>query len=210
MGEVWCVDEDWYEGDASSFDAWTSIVHMLAVTILGDPRSQQNLAESCKHLLSRPIQSVDMACVFLWDALAAVSVCPEETFLKRRKLRRLVRFRLRTIKEFAVYSRQFCNGKVALLEAELAALSENNDGAILLYDSAIALSASANVLLDEAIATERAARFLKRTGRHDESFAYLNKAIAAYDRYGALAKTEKLSREVLLLLSKTENGDTSD
>lgn len=204
MGKVWYVEEEGlYERDERSFDAWTSFVHFLAVTILGDPRSQQDVAETCKHLLNRPIHGADMACTFLWDALAAVSVLPEQNVWTRRKLRRVVRRRLKSIKMFTVYSREFCHGKACLLEAELAALSPTgHHRAILSYDSAIALSASANLFLDEAIATERAGRFLAKIGRDSEATEYINQAITAYERYGAVAKTEQLS-QVLSLTTKT-------
>lgn len=200
MGREWFVEEEFYEGPEKTFDVWTNFVHLMIVTVLGDPRSQQEVAERCKYLLKRPIYGPDLASAYLWDALAAVSVYPTEKFLTRRKLRRLIRFRLRAIKSFTFYSRNFTHGKADLLKAELASLSNSDHHAtVLLYEASIALSASANLLLDEGIAAERAGRFLVRSGQDSESVGYFDRAIGAYERYGARAKTEKLSREVSLL-----------
>jgi histidine kinase len=96
--------------------------------------------------------------------------------------------------------------KVCLLEAEVAALQHRVDEALSKYICAAALAHQAKRTYVEALANERAGRFLlelQRAEDHDDAAArnYITAAHDCYKRWAAHAKVKKLEAEFRFLRS---------
>lgn len=87
-------------------------------------------------------------------------------------------------------------GKHYLLEAELAVLHGNVTDAHRLYVAAISTSQKAKLIMQTAIANERAARFLWGLGDHSRAAELFREAIVWYKKWGAVLKVSHLESEV--------------
>jgi histidine kinase len=85
--------------------------------------------------------------------------------------------------------------RLALVQAELAALHGQQAEAIELYDRAIRLAQEHGFLNQEALANELAARFHWSYKRRTVARAYILDATNAYQRWGAVAKLKVLRRQ---------------
>lgn len=85
--------------------------------------------------------------------------------------------------------------KAALLRAELARLTQNNETAIVEYEKAIALSGESECHPVNGLACEMAGRFAKATGWNTAAEGYFRNAFAAWRRWGATAKMRHLERQ---------------
>jgi histidine kinase len=90
--------------------------------------------------------------------------------------------------------------KVFLLEAEIAALTNLVDKALIKYECCIAVAHKANTTYVEAMANERAARLLLELHRDHDSHDFMKAAFNCYHRWGACAKTKKMQAEFSFLL----------
>ncbi|WP_437522040.1 AAA family ATPase [Sorangium sp. So ce726] len=84
--------------------------------------------------------------------------------------------------------------KHALVRAEMARLRGHEPEAIRLYEQAIASAREGGFVQHEAIACELAAGFYRAGGLTTPADAYLQKARAAYFRWGAHAKVEQIDQ----------------
>ncbi|UQA54737.1 AAA family ATPase [Polyangium aurulentum] len=82
-----------------------------------------------------------------------------------------------------------------LVQAEAARVAGNHLDADDLYDQAIAKARDGGFTHHEALANELAGRALLARGRHHLAPIYLRAAYAAYARWGAVAKAERLAQE---------------
>ena len=94
--------------------------------------------------------------------------------------------------------------KLALVAAERAALAGDLAAALAEYDRAIAGARAAGFVSHEALACELAARFHARRGHAQIARLLLHEALAAYRRWGATRKLQRLRQDHEALL-----GDTS-
>lgn len=95
-----------------------------------------------------------------------------------------------------------------LMEAELLRLDQQHDAAMLRYDAAIDAAQASSFLRDEAMACERAARYLLSRDRKRSAEGYLNTAYRLYERWGAKRKVQQLLQEFpeLHQLTPTQPG----
>ncbi|WP_437275187.1 AAA family ATPase [Sorangium sp. So ce375] len=84
--------------------------------------------------------------------------------------------------------------KHALVRAEIARLLGHEPEAIRLYEQAISSAQEGGFVQHEAIACELAARFYRDRGLSTPADAYLQRARAAYFRWGAHAKVDQLDQ----------------
>lgn len=95
-----------------------------------------------------------------------------------------------------------------LVEAELARVEGRNQEAREFYDQAIDVANRYEYLNDEALAYELAGNFYLGLGRSKLAMFYLNEALYAYQRWGAIAKVKDLEERYPQLLIK--QGQTSN
>ncbi|XXX73144.1 AAA family ATPase [Sorangium sp. So ce134] len=92
--------------------------------------------------------------------------------------------------------------KHALIRAEIARLRGQEGEAIRLYEHAISSAREHGFVQHEAIACELAAAFYRARGLSCPADAYLQKARAAYFRWGAHAKVEQLDQRYPFLVER--------
>lgn len=174
--------------------AWTThLLQLMVAVVLGNGAEQWKAALTAEHFLKRPIFGADSACLLLWDALATISSIHEGNGMVRRRLQvKRVRERLKRLQSFPATARRFWLGKALLIEAELAALSKQEQKAVAFFERSIKATSKANLLLEEAIATERFGRFMARSGRKQDAKSHLQKASELFERHGSLAKVRQL------------------
>ncbi|GKY99646.1 hypothetical protein MPSEU_000918600 [Mayamaea pseudoterrestris] len=119
--------------------------------------------------------------------------------VKARKNKRFARKVLVKFKSmYTLNSPQNCLGMQFLLEAELAALSKNDDKARLSFAAAIAMAEANQLLYLRGLVYERAGRHLFALGERKEAFNLFVKAIEAYSHWGASRKVQMLELQLEL------------
>ena len=82
--------------------------------------------------------------------------------------------------------------RAALVGAEVARIEGRELDAEWLYETAISSANAADMVHNEALANELAARFYLARGIEIAGYAYLRNARNCYDRWGAVAKVNQL------------------
>lgn len=82
-----------------------------------------------------------------------------------------------------------------MLEAELAVVKGDKISAFSKYTSAVALSREAGMLMQMALANERAARYCLSIGDKENGYPFLKEAFESYREWGGELKLDSLSRE---------------
>ncbi|MCC7538143.1 MAG: serine/threonine-protein kinase PknK [Deltaproteobacteria bacterium] len=100
---------------------------------------------------------------------------------------------LRTWQRFAPANHDH---RVHLVDAEIARVSGRRDAALEHYDAAASSAGTHGFVHEEALAHELAGRLHRSSGDHDRARARLLQACAAYDRWGATAKSAQLRDEL--------------
>ncbi|NUP04532.1 MAG: AAA family ATPase [Polyangiaceae bacterium] len=124
----------------------------------------------------------------LWHGLAAAKCCAstcserERAALSSTLARGIQRFRYLTDG-----CRQNFGHKLRLLEAEQRRIQGATDDAVVAYDEAIAQARHEGFLHVEALAAQFCAELQRETGRDRSADVYLDMALDAYRRWGALA-----------------------
>lgn len=89
-------------------------------------------------------------------------------------------------------------GKQLLVEAELAAVLNKRQKAYSMYYMAIIQSRDSGILMQEALANERAGRFCASIGDKEKAANFLNEALRLYKAWGGTAKYDHLEAEIQL------------
>jgi predicted ATPase/signal transduction histidine kinase/CheY-like chemotaxis protein len=93
--------------------------------------------------------------------------------------------------------------KYLLVEAEIARISGKNFEAIELYDQAIEAAIKSELIQNEALANELAAKFWLEKGKAEFAQLYLKKAHYGYQQWGATRKVADLEDKYPQLLAQT-------
>lgn len=128
----------------------------------------------------------------LYRTLSAIELARSASGEARTKLLERIRSEVQTLERWAQAAPENHAHRLALVQAELAALEERQAEAIELYDRAIQLAQKHGFMNQEALANELAARFHWAKKRTTVARAYLADATAAYSRWGADAKVRAL------------------
>lgn len=131
-----------------------------------------------------------------WLHEGLVCVTLSTSAQKRRRLG-VARRNLRNLKTLASHSKHNYLNKAMILEGEINAQTGRFHRAIELFDDAIDLGRQEELWHEVGLACERAAAALNDRGRLVESSTYLEKAVSAYERWGAAAKATDTKRRLL-------------
>lgn len=192
---------------------WMKFLRLVLSLIFQDVPASIRASASCDaHAAVGGVHALRM--LYL-RSLAALSCCrgqlPDGSSSRRRRrtVLRGVRRRLKELRRHAPSALHFLLGKLYLLEAEMAAWRGDPRRASMLYMSAVSVSARQGDLLDEALATERAANFYLGRGEMQQAQNYLGDAIKLYERWGAIPKVTMLKDQVQTLQSLVIREETS-
>lgn len=100
---------------------------------------------------------------------------------------------LSKLRRYARHCPQNFQGKVFLVEAELAASAGDMDCALVKYRNCIERSKSQGLIHEEALANERAAYALRDCGRMEEARQFFGQARSRYASWGARTKVYQFS-----------------
>jgi hypothetical protein len=101
-----------------------------------------------------------------------------------------------TLKKWADHSPYNCLEKLLLVQAELASAQNQNSRASTKYILAIAMSKESNLLMNQALSNERAARHFQDMGDTDAAKPFFVEALRCYEEWGGTAKVVRLFAEV--------------
>jgi hypothetical protein len=183
-----------FDSEHTYHGSWIHFQRCIVAYIFGD--FETAVIEGSKAKISKafPYQTVDLACMILFDGLASLGLC-QQPGCHRRHFIATAKRHIRVIEKISYGSPEYCLGKVFLLKAELSMTTRNFDKAHSEYISAIALSSKGGLLMEEAIANERAGRCMQMLG-DSRSFGFFNEALELYERWGAKAKARRLRAEI--------------
>jgi hypothetical protein len=101
---------------------------------------------------------------------------------------------IRKLKNYARTAPTVLTGRIALLEAEVAAAKRHHDLALEKFEIAIAVAQRNGIVSDHAMACERASVFMTRCGRLNEAAQYLSEALDLYAAWGCDLKVQKIKK----------------
>jgi histidine kinase len=189
-----------FESDHVYAGCWIHFQRCIVTYIFGDFETAVIEGSKAKSCVASPYQTVDLACMLLFDGLASLGLC-QQPGRHRRHLITTAKRHISVIEKISCGAPEYCLGKVFLLRAELSVTTRKFDKAHSEYISAIALSSKGGLLMEEAIANERAGRCMQILG-DSRSTAFLNEALELYEKWGAKAKACRLRTEILDASSK--------
>jgi hypothetical protein len=135
--------------------------------------------------------------ISLIEGMTLLAVCNQRPRNVRKKHLSVVKGNIKQLKKEALLNPRDIVGKQFLLEAELAAVRGKHDCAQQKYICAVAVASDNGIVLDHAIACERAGRYMMMSMRDEESAnEYFRKAHASYREWGAYCKVEQLEKEM--------------
>lgn len=185
------VLDAWRKTDETVY-LWSHFYKLVLCYVFGDYAKADKVAQICQPIADYPFGAVDNALVVLMDALTALA---QE---KQQKARRIAfaEKRLKRLQGWSLHSPLNFLGAKFLVEAEIAALSNDHGVAFQAYTCAIALSRESGFIFQTALSAERACKYF--LGRNDATAAkpFFEKALAHYDLWGAKAKVDHLTNEL--------------
>eukprot|EP00980_Cylindrotheca_fusiformis_P019617 scaffold6817_cov114-Cylindrotheca_fusiformis.AAC.2 len=163
-------------------------------------------AESClksAELVYENVISILSAFARMYHALVLLANAKKSDWRRIRKVRR----HLKVMRGWSKSCPENFLGKQFLVEAELAAVLKKTREAQSKYYLAIIQSRDSGILMQEALANERAGKFCASIGEKQKAMKHLNEALRLYKAWGATAKCEHLEAEMRLrILCLTGDG----
>jgi len=142
------------------------------------------------------MESIDMTSYSLCDSLAKVAHFKESGRRNRRLVAQARRYG-KVLNRIARTAKDFCLGKHALLQAELASLSpRKKEAATRNFLFAISYAEARNNRFDAAIAHETYGRYLEMCGDLSLSLEHLRRAYSFYHDWNVYRKSEALQAEI--------------
>jgi predicted ATPase len=133
----------------------------------------------------------------LHEGLAAVTLCSQRSRRRMRTTRR----NIKTLRAMSCHDPAVCLNKLFLLEAEVAAANGKVDEALTKFEQSISHAQKGSLLNETGLACERAAMFLKRHGKEIQAMPFLERALSAYEQWGACAKVAAIKKILPVTLS---------
>lgn len=154
------------------------------------------LAESClvgSATVYKNMNTLGAACCRLYHALTLLATIRRGNYSGRI---RHVRRHLKVMRQWSKTCPENFLGKQFLVEAELAKVLNDNVTAKTKYYLAIIQSRDAGILMQEALANERAGKFYLSIGEQTTAVRLLEEACRLYKVWGGVAKLDHLKQEI--------------
>jgi predicted ATPase len=127
-------------------------------------------------------------------ALTSLAMVKRKTLVRQNL--KVAKRSISTLKKWADHSPYNCLEKLLLVQAELASAQNQNSRASTKYILAIAMSKESNLLMNQALSNERAARHFQDMGDTDAAKPFFVEALRCYEEWGGNAKVVRLFAEV--------------
>ena len=196
--------------DLARFRGATVYLHVAWLqvgTILGDLEQRREHAARARELIGGAVGLIVGPELALYDALLLADEEPDTAAAGATSRQAAVSAHLDSLTRWAAacpYNHEYQRRLVA---AELARLRGQDREAADLYAGAADAAAESAFLHGEALALERSSRFHKGAGRDTLAWMALQRAYAAYSRWGASAKVKQLEAEFVALSRLPGPGD---
>jgi len=145
-------------------------------------------ANECRPLLKELLHGYFCAIFYFYDGL--VAIVSAKSAKEDSEWKTIVDESMAELKKWTKNSENYEN-KLALLNAEIAALSNEKSKAMKLFDDAIALSKRNKFLSEEALAYERAGIFYLDMKNTQKASHHLLQSYQRYLEWGAIAKAKQ-------------------
>ena len=143
-----------------------------------------------------PMEQFDLASIYLFVGIANVALF-KQTGRRKFGMCAVARKLLKKIDRICTTAKDYCLGKVTLLQAEISStLSRNHERTVRKYLVAIALADSSKNPFEGAMAHERYGRYLGEHGDLKASVSHLRIACSLYQEWNAYRKVDLLQGEL--------------
>ncbi|MCP4344419.1 MAG: GAF domain-containing protein, partial [Desulfobacterales bacterium] len=170
------------------------------------PEAVKNIQSAEKYLKSALATGLAMAFPF-YDTLAYLAVYDQSSENEKKKILKKVAANLKKLKKYAASAPMNCLNKLYLAQAEQARVLNQDAGK--LYEKSVMLAKENGFVHEEAIANELAAKYYVSEEMITVAEAYLQKAHAAYRRWGAKAKVLHLEENYADFLKTASKEHTA-
>lgn len=174
---------------------WIHFYRMFLCYILGDYESAEVHASVCRAAENNPFGTSDRVLFTFYDGLVALAH-KKKTRARLQQARRCIK----TFKTWAKHCPENFLGKVYFLEAELAAVTGDDDRAHSKFTSAISLSREGGYIMQHALANERAGKYFLQRGDVASARIYFKESVSVYKKWGGKLKMDHLKSEVGLVV----------
>ncbi|WP_426419686.1 ATP-binding sensor histidine kinase [Bradyrhizobium genosp. A] len=204
-------DERQFEGQLEAeprrgIAACTYWIRKLQARVLSNDYSAAlAAATSAERLLWMSPVIFERADYHLYAALALIGLWDFASAGQRSNYRKKLAAHRRQLRVWAEHCPENFASRAALLDAEIARLQDREIEVERLFEQAIRSARTNDLVHEEALAYERAARFYAARGFEDIAHLYLRKARSCYLRWGADGKVRQLD-EMHVQLSEPERA----
>ncbi|MCP4135126.1 MAG: AAA family ATPase [bacterium] len=168
---------------------------MILTYIFQDyPRALES-TEKADELIDSVAGSLASTVFYFFDSLIRLAAYATAEKKQQRKLLKKVYKNLKKIKKWAFHAPMNNAHKYYLIKAEIAKVKQHKRAAMELYEKAIELAHENEYCNEEAIASERAAKFYTEKGYNAVAKTYLTRAYHCYVKWGAAGKVKQLEEE---------------
>lgn len=166
---------------------------LQAHALAGDHEAALSAASKAERLLWLTPAIFERSDYHFYTAVALAGRCATASSAEASELRKALQPHGRQLAAWADHCSENFGARNALVSAAVARLEGRVLDAERLFDRAISLARSSDLVQDEAIACELAAHFFADRGFDDIAQMYLRKAYSCYLRWGAEGKTRQLA-----------------
>lgn len=178
-----------------SFESDWHIVLTIQRYLCGDYEAAYRFAEKSETLIPFSAGFITRVEHVFYFSLALTALYSEASSTQREQFEFRLEENQRRLKIWADICPENCLARYLLVEAERARIRDSRLEAMELYDQAIAAAVQNGFANIEAMAAELAARFWFGVGKSDIGGIYFDKALHAYEIWGALGKAADLKAQ---------------
>jgi histidine kinase len=171
---------------------WIDFCSMELEYLFGNYEAAEQKSKKCIDIFNNPCGAMDTGAIIFVECLTLLALARKG---KRGYLIR-VGSRLKRLRHWALHAPQNFLGKQLLVEAELAAVRGKHLLALSKYRSAIIDSRDAGLLMQEALANERLAKYYLECGNIESAAPHIQEAIRVYTEWGGVQKANDLKNEL--------------
>jgi histidine kinase len=172
---------------------WINYLRMVLCYLFGRYDEASDHAAGCQELIKKDFATIGVCSVVLYETLTNLAL---ERSTRKRGRMKVISHRIRKMKKWAQHSPYNFSGMQFLLEAELAALRGDKNGALYKYVCAGLVNKQVGALQLAALSNERLGKFYLEQSQQSEAKTYLDEALKCYEAYGAVAKADHLRSEI--------------
>ncbi|MBC2713845.1 MAG: AAA family ATPase [Desulfobacteraceae bacterium] len=200
-----CNEEDfiphWQQSNDLNRLGIHNIGKMVLYYLFDDMDACLKCAQDGKKYLEAIMGQIFVSEYYFYYSLALVAACPGAVTRIRKNHIKKIKSNQKKIGRWARHVPENFEHKYLLIEASRAALENEFEKAMILFNSSIAKAARNGFLQDEAIANEIAGKIWYALGNIEIADIFMTRAYRCYQRWGASSKIRLMEKRHPQLLS---------